>query len=96
MLSLLEFMSGFDFVTTLRNLFVTMTRNVRTFYVPLDCGWCGKSIHDLLKTYGIEMLTWDACYGEQFFSVPDEQAGTAYSVLISYGIPLLHEMEAQG
>ena len=91
MFKALEFLNCLDFITPFYNLFITLTRHTRPFFVPFDCEWSGAAIHDLLEQFGIEMLTWDICNGEQFFNVPEEQMDWACQVLVSNGVPLLHE-----
>ncbi len=89
MLKLLEFMSCLDWLTPWLRFLKVVGRETRTFFVPFDGRWSGAALHDLLAEYGVEMLAWEFCNGEQFFHVDADQADWAYQVLIRNGVELL-------
>ena len=74
-----------------RMFVITLTQPTRPFFVPVDCEWYGQAIQDLLEGHGIEMLAWDVLCGEQCFLVRSAQKDWACQVLVSAGVPLLHE-----
>lgn len=86
---MLDLLAYLDWISPILNLFKTAGRDTRTFFVPLDDRWPGWYLHDLLDAYGIEMITWEICNGEQFFEVDASQANFAYQILIQNGVELL-------
>ena len=89
MLKLLEVLSYGDWLTPWLRFLKVVGRDTRTFFVPFDGRWPGVYLHDLLEEYGVEMMAWEVCNGEQFFHVDADQADWAYQVLIRHGVELL-------
>jgi hypothetical protein len=85
----LEVLSYFDWFGPWLRFLQTIGRKTRTFFVPFDGRWSGQSLHDLLEEYGVEMMAWEVCNGEQFFHVDADQADWTYQVLIRHGVELL-------
>lgn len=87
--SLIETASYFDWISPILNLFKMAGRDTRAFFVSFDGRWSGQYLHDLLEEYGVEMIAWEVCNGEQFFYIDADQADWAYKVLVSHGVELL-------
>ena len=62
--------------------------NSSPFFVPMNCGWSGHTIHDLLAGHGIAMWGWNFANGEMFFHVKKKQAAWAQYVMLRENIPV--------
>lgn len=69
--------------------------NSHQFYVPLNGGWSGHNIHQLLAKHGIAMWGWSFANGEMFFLVKKKQAAWAQYVMLRAGVPLQGPLLAQ-
>jgi hypothetical protein len=63
--------------------------NSYPFFVPLDCGWSGRQIEQLLAGKGIKLWGWAFANGMLFFHVKRSQAEWAQYLMLHEGIPLV-------
>lgn len=69
--------------------------NCYPFFVPINGGWSGRSIQQLLAKKGIKMWGWAFANGVQFFHVKRRQAAWAQYVMLRAGVPLQGPLLAQ-
>jgi hypothetical protein len=62
--------------------------NSYPFFVPLDCGWSGWQIRQLLANKGIKVWGWSFANSMLFFHVKRSQAAWAQYLMLHEGIPL--------
>jgi len=62
--------------------------NSYPFFVPLDRGWSGRQIQQLLADKGIKMWGWAFANSMLFFHVKRSQAAWAQYLMLHEGIPL--------
>jgi hypothetical protein len=65
-----------------------VTTNSYPFYVPMNCGWSGHRIHQLLAKYGVKMWGWTFANGEMFFRVKRKQAAWAQYIMLRENVPV--------
>jgi hypothetical protein len=70
--------------------------NTFPFFVPLDSPWGAAEIETLLRSKGIKSWGLGYANNEMFFRVSKKQAAWAQYLMLRAGVPLLHQLIAEG